>query len=553
MQHYDYIIVGAGSSACVAAARLVQEGGARVLMIEAGPRESSRLLGVPAGYMKFLARDTYLTMHGTKAQPQLDGRAPIVPQAKVLGGGSVVNAMVYMRGQAADYDRWDAATRAPGKSSIDWSYAAMLPHFITQEDNDHLAGPFHGVGGPLKISHLGHTSPLSRAYVKTMQGLGVPYTPDFNGARQFGVGFMQHTIDWRTRQRCSAIDAFLRPVMNDPRLTILTNARVTRVLLEGGRATGVEYVHRNHTQTARADREVVLAAGAYQTPKLLMLSGIGPRDELERHDIAVQVALEGVGKNLQDHYEVPVVATTKGAFGYYGQDRGWPMIKAGLQYLMFRSGPASTTGVETCAFFDPAGNNDEPTIQMFCVPTIYLDRDVMGTAPGHGVTINALLLRPRARGSVRLASNDPAAAPVVDTGIFNHPDDLRVSMSGFRFAREILASQPLADMVEREIFPGPDITSEEAIAAHCKRTVKTGYHPVGTCRMGRDDDPLAVLSSDLKVRGVEGLRVIDASMMPTIVSGNTNAAVMAVADRAADLMMNTVRATERLPLVRDAA
>ncbi len=553
MQHYDYIIVGAGSSACVTAARLVQEGGARVLMIEAGPRESSRLLGVPAGYMKFLARDTYLTMHGTKAQPQLDGRAPIVPQAKVLGGGSVVNAMVYMRGQAADYDRWDAATRTPGKACIDWSYASMLPHFTAPEDNDHLAGPFHGVGGPLKISHLGHTSPLSRAYVKTMQGLGIPYTPDFNGAKQFGVGFMQHTIDWRTRQRCSAVDAFLRPVMNDPRLTILTNAHVTRVLLEGGRATGVEYVHQNRTQMAHADLEVVLAAGAYQTPKLLMLSGIGPRDELERHGIPVRVALEGVGKNLQDHYEVPVVATTKGAFGYYGQDRGWPMIKAGLEYLMFRSGPASTTGVETCAFFDPAGNNDEPTIQMFCVPTIYLDRDVMGTAPGHGVTINALLLRPRARGSVRLASMDPAAAPVVDTGIFNHPDDLRVSMTGFRFARQVLASQPLADMVEREIFPGPDVSSDEAIATHCKRTVKTGYHPVGTCRMGRDDDPLAVLSSDLKVRGVEGLRVIDASMMPTIVSGNTNAAVMAVADRAADLMMNTLRMTERGTPVRDAA
>jgi len=269
----------------------------------------------------------------------------------------------------------------------------------------------------------------------------------------------------------------------------------------------------------------------------MMVSGIGPEDELGRHGIKTKVALPGVGKNLQDHYECPVVATTRGSFGYYGQDRGWPMIKAGLQYLLFKSGPVSTTGVETCAFYDPDGNNDQPTIQMFCVPTVYLDRDVMGTEPGDGVTINSLLLRPKARGTVTLTSADPLADPIIDTQIFGHPDDLRLTMAGFRFARTVLAAAPMRDLIDKEIFPGADVVSEEAIAAHCKRTVKTGYHPVGTCKMGRDSDPEAVLDLDLKIRGTRGLRVVDASLMPTIVSGNTNAAVLAAAGKAADLIL----------------
>jgi choline dehydrogenase len=413
-----------------------------------------------------------------------------------------------------------------------------LPYFKAQEDNDHLAGEFHGVGGPLKISHLGHTSPMTRTYVKTLQGMGIPYNPDFNGAHQFGVGFMQHTIDWTTRKRSSAVDAFLAPVMNDRLLTIETGATVTSLDMDGDRITGVRYMQNGTPKRAEAGNEVILAAGAYQTPKLMMLSGIGPEDELKRHGLKTTVALSGVGKNLQDHYECPVVATTKGSFGYYRQDRGWPMIKAGLQYLMFKSGPASTTGVETCAFYDPDGNNDRPTIQMFCVPTVYLDRDVMGTDPGDGVTINSLLLRPKARGSVTLSSSDPFANPVVDTQIFADPDDLRLTMASFRFARTVLDASPMKDLINKEIFPGPDVTSDEAIAAHCKRTVKTGYHPVGTCKMGADSDPEAVLDTQLRVRGTRGLRVVDASLMPTIVSGNTNAAVLAAAGKAADLILS---------------
>ncbi len=535
---FDYIIVGGGSSACVVAARLVTSG-ARVLLLERGPDKANPIMHIPAGYMKFLAKDTYLAMHQTKPQPQLGGRGPIVPQGKVLGGGSTVNAMVYMRGQAADFDLWNELVTAPGSNNDgSWSYKDLLPYFKAQENNDHLGGEFHGVGGPLKISHLGHTSPMTRTYVKTLQGMGIPYNPDFNGADQFGVGFMQHTIDWKTRKRSSAVDAFLAPVMNNPKLTIETGATVTRIRMDGDRVVAVDYVQGGARKTAEAGVEVILAAGAYQTPKLLMISGIGPEEHLKQHGIATKLALPGVGKNLQDHYECPVVATTKGAFGYYKQDRGWPMIKAGLQYLMFKSGPASTTGVETCAFYDPDGNNDRPTIQMFCVPTVYLDRDVMGTDPGDGVTINSLLLRPKARGSVTLSSSDPFANPIVDTQIFGHPDDLKLTMAGFRFARQVLAASPMRDLIDKEIFPGAEVTSDEAIAAHCKRTVKTGYHPVGTCKMGHEGDPDAVLDTKLNVRGTRGLRVIDASLMPTIVSGNTNAAVYAAAGKAADLILS---------------
>lgn len=536
---FDYIIVGGGSSACVVAAKLVANGRARVLLLERGPAKPNAIMNFPAGYMKFLAKDTYLAMHKTAPQPQLDGRGPIVPQGRVLGGGSTVNAMVYMRGQAADFDLWNELVTGPGADDDGaWSYRDLLPYFKGQEDNDHLAGDYHGVGGPLKISHLGHTSPMTRTYVKTLQGMGIPYNPDFNGAAQFGVGFMQHTIDWQTRKRSSAVDAFLAPVMNNPLLTVVTGATVTSIRLEGNRATGVDYVENGAAKSAEAGVEVILAAGAYQTPKLLMISGIGPEAELSKHEIRTKVALSGVGKNLQDHYECPVVATTQGSFGYYKQDRGWPMIKAGLQYLLFKSGPVSTTGVETCAFYDPDGHNERPTIQMFCVPTVYLDRDVMGTEPGDGVTINSLLLRPKARGSVTLTSSDPFADPMVDTQIFGHPDDLRLTMAGFRFARTVLDASPMRELIDKEIFPGVDIQSDEAVAAHCKRTVKTGYHPVGTCKMGHDGDPDAVLDTRLRVRGTRGLRVIDASLMPTIVSGNTNAAVLAAAGKAADLILS---------------
>lgn len=530
---YDFILIGGGSSACVMAARLIKAG-ASVLMLERGPKKANPIMHFPAGYMKFLARDAYLVMHPTEPQEQLAGRAPIVPQGRVLGGGGTVNAMVYMRGQRQDYADWNRAIGGDGTGAWDWD--DLLPHFVRQEDNDHLGGPLHGVDGPLKISHLGHTCEMTRAWLKTMQDMGVPYTPDFNNGDPRGAGLMQHTIDWQTRRRCSPVDAFLAPVMNSPLLDLRCGATVTQIEMKGTRAKAVQWSQNGQDHRAEGD-EILLAAGAYQTPKLLMLSGIGPEAELVEHGIETRVALPGVGANLQDHYECPVVATTNGAHGYYGQDKGLKMVMAGLQYLLFKSGPVTTTGVESCAFLDPTGQGGRPTIQMFCVPTVYLDRDVMGADPGHGVTINSLLLQPKSRGTVRLRSARPDDLPIVDPQIFADPADLETTMQSVRFAREMLSAAPLRNLISQEIFPGAGITSDEDIAAHCRATVKTGYHPVGTCRMGAESDPMAVLDSVLRVRGVEGLRVIDASMMPNIVSGNTNGAVLAVADKAADLIL----------------
>jgi choline dehydrogenase len=317
---------------------------------------------------------------------------------------------------------------------------------------------------------------------------------------------------------------------------VKAGSSVERILFSGARATGVRWKTGTQMHEA-ACSEVHLAAGAYQTPKLLMLSGVGPGAELVRHGLAVHVALPGVGANLQDLYECPVVAATNGAYAYYGQDPGLPMILAGLQYLLFKSGPVTTTGVESCAFLDMSGNGGRATIQMFWVPTIYLDRDVLGAEAGHGLTITALLLQPKSRGSVRLRSTDPDALPVVDPRIFDDPSDRSTTMAGFRFARSVLDQEPIRQLIDREILPGSATQSDEAIAEHCRRTVKTGYHPVGTCRMGADNDPMAVLDDRLKVR--EDLRVIDASMIPNIISGNTNAVILAVADKAADIMLGS--------------
>ena len=533
MKGYDYIVVGGGSSGCVTATRLVRDYGARVLLLEAGPRKSPWLIGLPAGYMKYLASDAYLTMHKSAPQPQLDGRAPIIPQARLLGGGSAVNAMVYMRGNSADYDGWD---RAIGQGS-GWSYRELLPHFRKLEDNDQLADEFHGVGGPLKVSHLGRHDIVSQAYVKTLQQLGYAFNPDFNGAHQRGVGFMQHTIDGLARKRCNAVDAFLSQVIDDPHLTLLTEAPAIGIVMEGGRAVAVRYRHRGEIHEARADAEIILTAGSYITPKLLMLSGIGPSEHLARHGIKAAVDLPGLGSNLQDHHEVPTIASINKPYGYFGQDHGLAMLRNGLQYLLFKTGPVTTTGVEACAFVDPRGTEEDSSIQLYCVPSVYLDRDVSGVEPSHGVTLTACVLRPKARGSVRLRSADPADLPLVDCNFFGDPDDLALQVAGVRFAREVLRTQPLAEMIGTELFPGGAKVSDAELEDHCKRTVKTNYHPVGTCRMGSDSDPMAVLDTRLKVRGVKGLRVFDCSMMPAIVSGNTNAPALAIADRAVALMM----------------
>jgi choline dehydrogenase len=530
--HFDYVVVGGGSAGCVAATRLVRDGGARVLLLERGVERQPAILQMPAGYMKYLARDDYLEMHENIPQPQLNGRTPTIPQAAVLGGGSSVNAMVYMRGQREDFDEWDALLG--GASG--WSYADVLPHFRAMERNTKIYDEYHGIEGPLWVSDPGRIDPLTEAFMLAAQRLGLRYNPDFNGARQAGVGPLPHTIG--RNRRCHVVGAFLSQVRSDPKLTLVTAALATRLLIERGRAVGVEYRAGDNTQRAYADAEVLVAAGTYNTAKLLMLSGLGPADHLRSSGVTVNCELRGVGQNLQDHHEVPVISSIRKPGGYFRQDRGWRMIRNGLEYLLFRSGPVATTGVEACAFVDPDGS-ERPTVQLYCVPTVYLDRDVKDVQATHGVTLTPCLLRPKARGSVRLRTAAPSDKPLLDSNFFGDPDDLRLTLAAMRFARRVLAAEPLRSMIREELLPGARCVDEADLASYAKRMVKTNYHPVGSARMGRANDPDAVLDRRLRVRGVRALRVIDSSAMPTIVSGNTNATALMLGDRAATFILGS--------------
>lgn len=532
MKH-DYIIVGGGSAGSLAAAKLATKYAASVLLLEAGYNDTHPLFRMPAGFLKMLGGSRYLNIYESAPQPQLNGRVTQVPQANVLGGGSTINGMVYMRGKPEEYDEWDAACGGEGL----WGWAQMLPHHASLEGNERLGGPAHGNNGPLKVSDHRYICDMAYMFLQTMQGMGVPLRQDFNAGRQYGVGFMQLTTDHA--RRCSAVDAFLRPAQWLPRLKVETRARVEKILFEGNRAVGVEYAlgRSGRTRKAFAEEEVILTAGSYVTPKLLMLSGIGPEEELRAHGIAPRVALEGVGQNLQDHHEVPVSAYTDAAYGYHGEDKGLRMLINGLQYLLFRSGPVASGGIEACAFVNPKTRGEDTTVKIYCVPIIYLDRDITDIKADHGVTLNACLMRPKARGSVRLRSANAADNMIIHPNFLGHPDDLAAEVEGLRYMREIMASRPMRDAIRREILPGSEVKSDAELGEFCKRTVKTNYHPVGTCRMGREEDAMAVVTPELKVRGTEGLRVMDASAMPNLLSANTNAPTMALADKGVRLMM----------------
>jgi choline dehydrogenase len=404
------------------------------------------------------------------------------------------------------------------------------------EGNQRLHNALHGVSGPLKISDPVHTCEASRAFVRAAQAVGIPYSHDFNGTRQTGVGFYQ-TTTYQGR-RCSAANAFLDPVRDNPNLKLETGVLVQKVVLEGKRAVGVEYVQNGQAHQARAKHEVILCAGAIATPKLLMLSGIGPEEELRKHGIALKHRLDGVGANFQDHHEVPAIAMTNGAYGYHGQDVGLAKYRNGLQYLLFKSGPVASNGVEAGGFYNPEDPDADPTIQLFCVPAVFLDKDITDIQPDHGITINSCLTRPKSRGRITLRSADPNAQPVIEPNYFDHPDDLRITLASLKVVREMFNAEPLKDMVKKVVFPSDELKTDEELIGHCKRFVKTVYHPAGTARMGTDKDPMAVVDPELRVIGLEGLRIFDASMMPNIMSGNTNTIVLAVADKGVAMMMN---------------
>lgn len=530
MKHYDYIIVGAGPAGCLLANRLVTGKGARVLLLEAGPEDRGMFFRMPAGFLKYYTTNSFYWPYRAEQEEQLGGKAARLQNGKVLGGGSSVNAMVYIRGNPRDFDAWAAMT---GEAA--WNGENAWATYRGLERNSLFGAPHHGVRGPLHVSPQAHTNELTLAFVAAAQEAGLPFNPDFNGDRQTGVGLYQLTT--RTHRRWSAVDAFIHPILGNPDFDLVTGAEVERILLAGTRAVGVRYKKDGEVVEQRCDEEVILSAGAIASPKLLMLSGIGPAEAVARHAIEPVVDLPGVGANFIDHCEVPVAAYTRKRLGYYGVDKGMRSWLAGLQYLLFKTGPVASNGVEGGGFFHTDGEDADPNIQIFAVPGIYLDKDVTDISPGAGITLNACLVQPKSRGRVTLRSADPSDLPHIVTGFLSHQDDLDTMIKGVRRLREVFSCEPLKSLLSREVLPGTDVQDHDGLVAHIKRFVKTVYHPMGTCRMGRADDPMAVVDPRLAVRGTEGLRVVDASVMPSPVSGNTVAATYMVAETAAKFIL----------------
>lgn len=530
---YDHIVVGGGSAGATAAAGLVA-GGRRVLLLEAGHSHRHPLLDMPPGIFKMINGSKFMRYHRTVPQEHLDGRVHDIPQGHVLGGGSSVNAQVYMRGRPADYDAWDDVLHG-NNAGVGWGWRDVLPYFTGMEGNNRLADDLHGTDGPVEVSDPGHINEMSRWFVQAMQRLGVPFNSDFNGQRQNGVGFYQFTN--RSGKRSSSAYAFLSPLEKNPNLTVKLHARVSEVVFEKDKAVGVRFRDKNGEHLVRSEGDVILAAGALVTPQLLMLSGLGPEDHLRDHGITVKNPLAGVGQNLIDHPEVPITAFANGPYGYFKQGEGWRMLKNGVQFKLFGSGPITSAGVEAGAFVNPGDPDGIPTIQAFCVPIVYLDRDALDEIEDdYGLTVTTVVVKPKSRGEVRLHSAHPEDTPAVSPNLLKHEEDMAEMVRGQRFFRRVFEAAPLKDRIRQIVIPKSD--DDETLRAHCKRFVKTNYHPAGTARMGADGDTMAVLDARLAVRGVEGLRVCDMSAVPDINAGNTNAPAMMLGSRCADLILS---------------
>ncbi|MBR0693899.1 choline dehydrogenase [Bradyrhizobium lablabi] len=528
---YDYVVVGAGSAGCVLANRLSADGNHSVLLLEAGPKDSNIWIHVPLGYGKLFKEKSVNWMYQTEPEPGLNGRQVFQPRGKVLGGSSSINGLLYVRGQHEDYDRW----RQRGNAG--WGYDDVLPYFKKAEDQQRGADEYHGSGGPLPVSDWRHHDPLSEAFVAAAAEAGIPTNRDFNGATQEGAGFFQTTT--RRGRRASTAQSYLRPAIARSSLRVETSAVAQRILFEGRRASAVEYKQEGRVRTAKARKEILVSSGAYNSPQLLQLSGVGPAGLLKQHGINVVLDAPGVGNDLQDHLQVRVVTrclqrVTLNDVVNHPLRRIW----AGVHYAAFRRGPLTIAAGTSGAFFKTNPRLASPDIQIHFIP---FSTDKMGENlhPFSGFTASVCQLRPESRGTLKIKSADPSAPPEIRINYLATETDRRAFIDGIRILRKILAAPALNAYCAEEVYPGPKTVSDEDLLDFCRNTGSTVYHPTSTCRMG--NDPLAVVDQRLKVRGIEGLRVVDASIMPDLMSGNTNAPTIMIAEKASDMILEDAR------------
>ena len=524
---FDYIIVGAGSAGCVLANRLSEDPTAKVCLIEAGPPDTSPLIKMPMGIIALMRSKKLNWQFYTEPQPHLNGRRLFWPRGKTLGGSSAMNAMIYTRGHPGDYDQW---AKLGNKG---WAWKDVLPLFKRLQNQERGGDDFHGVGGPLNVTDLRSPNPLSAVFVEAASQAQFPHNDDFNGAEQEGVGFYQ--VTQKDGQRWSSARAFLPPAKTRPNLLIATGARATGVLFKGKRAVALALKWNGKPHTIEARKEIILCGGAINSPQLLLLSGVGAKRELDRHGIDLVHELPGVGRNLQDHLDITLVQTSPRSTSYgFSIPGAVKTVRALVEYWRDGRGMLTSNYAESGGFVRTTPDQPVPDVQFHFLPAM-IDQHGLNTLWGHGYSCHVCGLRPKSRGHIGLKSADPMDDPLIEPNYLSHEEDLDVMVKGFRAARQVFAAPAFDRYRGREMFPGEEIQGLWEIQAFIRERAETIYHPVGSCKMGADD--MAVVDDRLRVRGLEGLRVIDASVMPTIVGGNTNAPTMMIAEKGADMIL----------------